>query len=383
MKKAEDRLRALVEAGMALVSELDLDALLQRIADLARQVVDARYAAVGVVGEAGELTRFIYSGIDQATADRIGELPIGRGVLGVLVTEAKPLRLQEISDHPASYGFPPEHPPMHSFLGVPIIVRGRVFGRLYLTEKRDAREFSKDDERLALTLAAQAGIAIDNSRLLDEITSQQRDMAILEERERISKELHDGVIQSIYSVGLSLQGTLTMLERDPTSASERVDDVIKQLDELVRDVRGYIFELRPKIVEEKGLRAAISELAEDLQVNTLAHVTLDLHPDACDSLTDDQETHLIQIVREILSNIARHAGAKWVHIRCARDDGDGDAGLRLDVLDDGRPFEPNSVTPGHGLGNMAARAADLGGKLEMAPRSPKGMRHSLFIPGGE
>ena len=130
------RVMSLVEAGMALASELDLDGLLQRIADISREVIGARYGAVGVLGDHGELARFVYSGIDKELADTIGDLPVGRGVLGALIEEGTPLRLQEISDHPRSYGFPANHPPMHSFLGVPIVVRDHIFGRLYLTEKQ-------------------------------------------------------------------------------------------------------------------------------------------------------------------------------------------------------------------------------------------------------
>src|SRR5688500_15139685 len=163
------RLSALVDAGLALAADLDLDSLLQRIADQSREVVGARYGAVGVIGDDGRLVRFVYSGIGEETASRIGDLPDGRGVLGALIEENRPLRLHEISDHPRSYGFPPNHPPMHTFLGVPIVVRGHVFGRLYLTEKADQAEFTKDDERLALTFAAQAGVAIENARLYDEV----------------------------------------------------------------------------------------------------------------------------------------------------------------------------------------------------------------------
>src|SRR5687767_2756332 len=142
---AHRRTAGLVEAGLALASELDLDALLQRIADLAREVVGARYAAVGVVGDDGLLLRFVYSGIDRETADAIGDLPHGRGLLGVLIEGGRPMRMREISQHSDSYGFPPNHPEMHTFLGVPIVVRDRIYGRLYLTEKQGGAEFSKDD----------------------------------------------------------------------------------------------------------------------------------------------------------------------------------------------------------------------------------------------
>jgi len=366
---------ALVETGMILASELDLDTLLQRIADVARDVVRARYAAVGVLGDQGELVRFVYSGIDQATADRIGPLPEGRGVLGALIEEGRPLRLKEISDHPRSYGFPPHHPAMQTFLGVPIVVRGRIFGRLYLTEKLDEEEFTKDDERIALTLASQAGVAVENARLLDEVRHRGEELAILEERERISKELHDGVIQTIYSVGLSLQGSMSLLERDPETARTRIDSAIAELDNVVRDVRSYIFALQPKAVEERGLPAAIAELARDLEVNTLATVVVDLDEEACSSFTESQKIDVIQIVREILSNIARHARAMEVEIRCSSTDD----GVVLAIEDDGSRFDPTTARRGHGLTNMETRAKRLGGRIEIVPRSPRGMRHAVHI----
>jgi hemoglobin len=147
--RAERQLAALVEAGMSLSSELDVEALLQRIADLSREVIGASYGAVGVLDESGELKRFVYSGIDEETVRKIGDLPRGKGLLGTVVREGRPLRVPEISEHPSSYGFPPNHPPMHTFLGVPVLARGRVFGNLYLTEKRDGKPFTEQDAELA------------------------------------------------------------------------------------------------------------------------------------------------------------------------------------------------------------------------------------------
>lgn len=547
---AQRQLGALVEAGMVLASELDLESLLQRIADLSRDVVGAAYGAVGVVGEEGELIRFVYSGIDKQTADRIGHLPTGRGVLGALLEQDRPLRLHEISDHSRSYGFPQHHPPMHTFLGVPIVVRRRVFGRLYLTEKHGGSDFTKDDERIAMTLASQAGVAIENARLYDEIRSSSeelrhrvlelssmervgdllisgstiddllhsavieavhltgatrgvlfllqeqtdemvvresagtgeiatigtrlaagtskahgvlvrqagevvgdlgadpevdqdarrslrdpksgafvplivrgkgigtlavydppkertfssddltilqilanqaaialendrltealRDMAVLEERERIAKELHDGVIQSIYSVGLALQGSVALLRKDPDSANARIDQAIAELDNVVRDVRNYIFELRPRMLEEHGIGVAIAELVRELEVNTLAHITLRLEEDATATLGGSEQMHVVQIVREILSNIARHARASEVELLCRLEDGH----VELHVSHDGTGFDPDSVERGHGLRNMEERARLLGGTLEIVRRKDGGMRHLLRVPSG-
>lgn len=368
---------ALVEAGLALASELDLDALLQRIADLARDVVGARYAAVGVIGEDSLLLRFVYSGIDQETADQIGDLPQGRGLLGVLVEGGRPLRMKEISDHSESYGFPPNHPPMHSFLGVPIIVRDQTFGRLYVTDKRDAAGFSKDDERIAMTLAAQAGVAIHNANLLEEIKARGEELAVLEERDRISKELHDGVIQSIYSVGLSLQGAMSLVDRDAGATKKRMDDAISTLDNVVRDVRSYIFALQPKSVEEQGLKAAIEELVRDLEVNTLSETTVQLSDDALDALPESSKTDVIQIAREILSNIARHAQAREIWVGCMITGGNR---FVMTIEDDGVGFDSDSVERGHGLSNMEERARRIDGDLKISGREPTGTVHALTVP---
>lgn len=378
--QAQRQTAGLVEAGLALASELDLDALLQRIADLAREVVGARYGAVGVVGEDGLLLRFVYSGIDQKTADEIGDLPHGRGLLGVLLEGGRPMRMREISEHPDSYGFPLNHPPMHSFLGVPIIVRDRAFGRLYLTEKQDASEFTKDDERIAMTLAAQAGVAIQNASLIEEVKARGEELAVLEERDRISKELHDGVIQSIYSVGLSLQGAMAFVERDPDRTKARMDEAIGTLDNVVRDVRSYIFALQPKSVEERGLKKAIEELVKDLEVNALAESTLQLSDEALDMVPETSRGDFIQIAREILSNIARHAQASEVFVACAVREGHT---VVMTIEDDGIGFDPETVARGHGLNNIEERAHRIAGEIAISARRPKGTVHTLSLPGEE
>ncbi|MFN2609762.1 MAG: GAF domain-containing protein [Actinomycetota bacterium] len=370
------RLEALIEAGMALGSARDLEPLLQKTADLAREVIEAQYAAVGVLGENGELIKFVYSGFDEETVRRIGRLPEGKGVLGVIIDEGRPLRLPEVSGHPRSAGFPAQHPQMHSFLGVPISARGRIFGRLYLTNKKDAAEFSAEDEQIALTFAAQAGVAVENVFLLEEVRRKTEELAVLEERDRIAKELHDGVIQSIYSVGLSLQGSYGLLEQDAERAKVRIDEAIAELDNVIRDVRSYIFELQPRELKDKGLVEAITDLARHLEVNTLAHVEIDIDESAVTSIGSEVEAEMIQIVREILSNIAKHAAAAEVSIHGVH------SGNTLEVLidDDGVGFDPSVVTGGLGLKNIQARASGIGGQFRIIRRKPKGTRHELRIP---
>jgi signal transduction histidine kinase len=176
------RLRALVESGIALSSELSLDALLQRIVDSAAELTGARYSALGVIDQAGQsLERFLTTGVDEETRAAIGDLPRGRGILGVLIREAKSLRLHDIAADPRSVGFPRHHPPMKSFLGVPILLRGVAYGNLYLSEKEDGGDFTEEDEELTLLLAAQAAVAIENARLYESSTRWLRQLESLNE----------------------------------------------------------------------------------------------------------------------------------------------------------------------------------------------------------
>jgi len=174
MTAERDRRDALLEAGLALASELPLPIVLQRVIDLAARVTDARYGALGVIGAGGELVEFVTTGISAKQRRDIGALPIGRGVLGLLIQEPRPVRIRNIADHPRSVGFPPNHPPMHSFLGAPVQAMGRAFGNIYLAEKRSAREFSVEDEHSLVVLATQAGVAVANAKLYDEMRTRER-----------------------------------------------------------------------------------------------------------------------------------------------------------------------------------------------------------------
>jgi GAF domain-containing protein len=174
----EDRFQRLLAVGNALVSELDLETVLRSVVEAVRDLADAEYAALGVLDPEGtELERFIYLGIDDETRRVIGPLPRGRGVLGELIRRPEPLRVSDVEEHPHAYGFPPGHPPMHSFLGVPILIRGEVYGNLYMTEKRGGGEFDEADEQAAMTLAAWAGIAIENARLYTSLREREDEAA--------------------------------------------------------------------------------------------------------------------------------------------------------------------------------------------------------------
>jgi signal transduction histidine kinase len=182
VEESEHRLRALLDAGIAVTSELSLDAVLQRLVETAAELTGARYAALGVIDRAGKgLERFIVTGIDAETQAAIGDLPRGRGILGVLIRDAKPLRLEDLSSHPSSVGFPSHHPPMKTFLGVPILLRGVAYGNLYLTEKADGAEFTEEDEELTMLLAGQAAVAVENARLYEAATRWSKQLESLNE----------------------------------------------------------------------------------------------------------------------------------------------------------------------------------------------------------
>src|SRR5437868_5731614 len=178
----ESRLRALFEAGVAVTSELSLDAVLQRLVEVAAQLTGARYAALGVIDETGsQLERFLTHGIDAETHAAIGALPHGRGILGALIHDAKPLRLHNLSEDPRSVGFPPAHPPMQTFLGVPILLRGVAYGNLYLAEKALGEDVTEEDQELVTLLASQAAVAVENARLYEASTRWSRQLQSLNE----------------------------------------------------------------------------------------------------------------------------------------------------------------------------------------------------------
>src|SRR6059036_2731626 len=181
VSEPQDRKDVLLEVGLTLASELSLPIVLQRIVDLAAQVTDARYGALGVLGAEGDLEEFITTGVSARQRKAIGPLPRGRGVLGLLIHEPRPVRINNIADHPQSVGFPANHPPMRSFLGAPVQAMGRVFGNIYLAEKRSADEFSQEDEDALVVLATQAGVAIANASLYEEVRSRERWLNALRE----------------------------------------------------------------------------------------------------------------------------------------------------------------------------------------------------------
>ena len=346
-------LRQLLDAVLTIGSDLDLETVLRRIVESAVGLVDARYGALGVLDETGALlSQFLTVGLDDQTYRAIGNLPEGHGILGLLILDPRPIRLPDLHEHPDSYGFPPNHPPMKSFLGVPVRVRDQVFGNLYLTDKTTAEVFTDVDEELVVALAAAAGVAIENARL----HALVREMALVEDRERIARDLHDTVIQRLFATGLRLQGAARLSQRP--EVAERINEAVDDLDLTVRHIRTAIFGLEAsRRASSGGLRQRVLSLASE-SAGPLGFEPRVLFEGAVDALPDEIATELLAALLEALTNVARHAGARRVDVEVTAD---GEVLLR--VADDGRGLPDEPGTAGRGLGNMEARASRLGGGM--------------------
>jgi len=537
VSRPQDRKDVLLEAGLTLASELSLPIVLQRIVDLAAQVTDARYGALGVIGDGGDLVEFITTGLSARQRRAIGPLPHGRGILGLLIHQPAPIRITTIAEHPKSVGFPANHPPMRSFLGAPVKAMGRVFGNIYLTDKRTAASFSKEDEESVVILATQAGVAIANATLYEEtrlrerwldalreitdemlagsdaeslaagIAERARELAgadaasiltessvpgqlvvaaavgaqaaqvrgqsvpaarsisgdvmksgvtlvtddasshrdayqpiirlgrvgpaifvplraprgatgtlmianstggrrfdpqtvrlvetfadqasvameyaraqadvrrvgLMDERERIAKELHDGVIQSLFAVGMGLQST-ALMTGSPEQAA-RIEGAVGELDKVIRDLRNYIFGLRPGILADRQLDQALRSLGEEVQARSGFNIAVEIDRDLAATLSG-QSHEIVQLTREALSNVVRHANAKNSAVRLVQK---GSSAL-LSIEDDGSGFDAKHDSHGSGLRNMRERAASLGGKLRITTKRGRGTSLRITFP---
>jgi len=369
-------LEALVEATRAIAEVLDLEPVLQLIVDRVRVLVGADYAALGIVNAAGGIERFITSGIDPDLRRTIGEPPQGRGLIGLIIREGRSYRVTRIADHPDAYGFPPHHPPMTSFLGVPVTVHGRAVGNLYLTDKRGAAEFTDSDRLLVEMFALRAGIAIDNARLHEQV---QR-LAVVEERERIARDLHDGIIQAIYGVALSLEEVPFLVASAPDEAGIRVDRAIDSLNLTIREIRNFILGLRSELLHGADVVAGLATLADEFAASGASDVELDIavDPEAASGLPVGHRVQLLQMAREALSNAVRHARAGTITLGLHSVEGS----LELTVEDDGVGFDAGSARPSSHLGltNLRERAAAIGGELTIDTAPGRGTRLRIRIP---
>jgi signal transduction histidine kinase len=548
-QQLEERLVALHRASLELVKDISLDTLLERIATEALEQVNARYAALGVTGADGKLKSFIHVGMKPEQVHRIGHPPVGRGLIGAAMHAEEPIRVAEISEHPDSAGFPPHHPRMHSFLGVPIRTGDRRLGQIYLTDKIDAPEFTADDEGIIEMLAAYAAVAIENANLyeqlrerdraltrrnddlallnqtagvltslleledvlnkalasvlgylkmeageiflLDEdgrnlrlvihrgeaaeafwmrshfkmgeglvgLAAQQnqpmisndvskdsrfmreavvqagfrsliclplassgkvvgvltassrkvspvderdlqllvavcgwaglaienarlhqnaRRLAVLEERDRIGMDLHDGIIQSIYGVGLALEHARLLIDDDPAKARPKIEAAIRDLNRTIGDIRTYILDLHPRQLENENLMTGLKRLLAEYRANTLGGGTLNGKPEDVADLPKEQALVLFHICQEALANAAKHAKTKKVDVSVWVTD----SRVMLEVRDEGQGFDVRkmSMTLGHGLANMHTRARQANGDVEITSVPGQGTTVLAWLP---
>ena len=551
-EQLEERLAALHQASLELVQDISLESLLERIAAIARRQAGARYAAVGVLDEQGGLEKFITLGMTPGEIALMEHPPVGLGLIGALMHSQDPIRLARISDDPRSVGFPQHHPPMESFLGVPIRLGERQLGQIYLTEKIDAPEFTLADQLVIETLASYAAVAIANARMLAQLTERdriltqrnqnlgllntlasalataedidqvmdqaltqvmdylaldvgeiflreaeskvlrlglhrgeacgqlfnkerfsfneglvgrvartgqlavvslpgsdgselnpcvaespiqqvacfpltgrrgvlgvltiaacrpqpldelqmqflsaicswvgteienvrlnldQRRLAVLEERERIGMDLHDGVIQSIYAVGLTLEHARLLLSEDTNQSRQRIEQAITDLNSTIRDIRAYILDLRPRHLHDESLMQGIERLVHEFRANTFVEVNLKGPQDGLENLATPQAIALFHICQEALANIAKHAHAKHVDVTVWTTP----QRVLLEVSDDGGGFdiEKTRLTLGHGLANMLTRARNAGGDVELSSEPGEGTSILAWLPYDE
>jgi signal transduction histidine kinase len=372
-----DRDRRLIEAGMVLASERSVEAVLLRIVELAVELTDARYGALGVLTPDGAaIEEFITVGITPEQREALGDPPTGHGLLGALIRDARPLRIPDIAADPRSVGFPPNHPPMKSLLGAPVTGRGRVFGNIYLTDKRGADAFDDEDQRVLVVLATQAAVAVENARLYDESERRGRELQrlqVLGERERIGKELHDGVIQSLFALGMNLQAMATASD-DPDIAF-RLETAVEDVDHAIRDLRNYIFGLRPGILADRQLDQAIKEMATEFGSRSGVVTVVEIDAEAA-SMLSSRAGDIVQLVREALSNVGRHGAATTCRVSLAR----GQAGFVLEIDDDGLGFDVELTTWGMGLQNLRERVGSLGGTFDVQSTPGQGTTVRATFP---
>lgn len=530
-----DRVYALLEAVVAVGSEIELAAVLRRIVETAAGLVDARYGALGVIGETGTMAEFIPVGLEEAEIAKIDHWPEGRGLLGELIAHPGPLRLADIAAHPGSSGFPDGHPPMRSFLGVPVRIRDEVYGNLYLTEKRGGGQFDEEDEAAVVALAAAAGVAIKNARLYEEAQRSQQwlrasaevtrrllsgpdpdevldlvtqhvlemsgaDLAVLalpdsdqgalvirhaaglnaararglslpaeslsaevmttgepvtvadfsqdgrvtpaarermslgpavilplggsgsvrgvltvgrhpgampltpaaaemagsfaaqaaivlaladarrgteqltllQDRERIARDLHDLVIQRLYATGMSLQGVVPLIERP--EVTDRVSRAVDAMDETIREIRSAIFALQvPRYAARADPRERVLDVLREMTELLGFAPALSLVGDLGDQVPEEAAEQLLVALREALSNAARHAGASQVEVTVA-----AGPNLVLVVRDNGTGM--GGTTRRSGLANLAERAVRLGGSLSVGPAGEAGTELRWQVP---
>jgi signal transduction histidine kinase len=375
LRRQNEELLALHKAGLAVAAELSLDAVLKTVVDQARNLAGARYGAVSVIDREGRIHQFVTSGVTPEQRAAIGPPPVGHGVLGVVLHEGEHLRLGDVTQHPRSQGFPPNHPVMHALLAVPIQCRSPFFGNLYLSEKESGELFTEHDEETLERFAVQAGIAIDNAHL----HTQASDLAVAQERLRIAHEMHDGLAQVLGYVNTKVQAADAYLKRGRSEeASGQLRELAASAREAYTDVREGIVGLRTLPDANQGVAEALRNYLDQWKARTGISTELLVEGDV--RVRPAAELQLVRIVQEALTNVRKHAKASRASVSLVRN------GNRIiaTVTDDGAGFDPSAKTRGEfprfGLSTMRERAESVGGIVTVESTSGSGTVVRLELP---
>jgi signal transduction histidine kinase len=366
-------LEALSEALLSVTAERSVESILQKLVHAARELAGARYAALGVPDGEGGFAQFITSGMSEKLIAAMGPLPRTHGLLGLMLEAEDPYRTHDIHTHPRFQGWwPRAHPDMRSFLGVPIVGRSGVIAAFYLTEKEGRPEFEDADEKLIVMLAAHAAITIENARLYE----RSRELSIVEERNRLARELHDSVSQKLFGLVLSAESAGTLVEGDPAEARAELERLRALAQEAQDELRSLVFELRPPALESEGLAQALRKHVDVLR--RVYRREIDLELSGTPRRAPDLEREVFRIAQEALQNALRHADAQQLRLRLAASDGR----LELTVTDDGVGFDPTAPAVRSrrlGLTSMEERAQALGGTLTIESTPGRGTTVRLEV----
>jgi signal transduction histidine kinase len=375
--KVEVHARGMIEqlsaAVLAVTRHLSVQEVLQTIVASARSLVDCEYAALGVPDDAGAFAEFVVDGVSDEQRAAIGPLPRQHGLLAVMLHEAKPQRLDDVRRDPRFGWWPAAHPVLKDFLGVPVVDGDEILGAIYLANSRAGR-FTEDDERLVGVLAAHAAIALTNAQLYE----RSRELAMLTERHRIARELHDAVAQTLFSLRLTADAAAALVHRDPGRAAAELHEVTALAAQATTDLRHVVAELRPPDLAEQGLvetlRGRIA-LLDRVQTATVSFTT-----QGVPRLSARVEETVLRVAEEALHNALRHARAHRVDVTLTTDD---DA-VMLEIADDGMGLATADASEGGvshlGLASMRDRARSVGGQLQVAEATTGGTLIRLVVP---
>ncbi len=367
--------RVMNEAVLAISGELSVESVLQRMVDASRDVARARYAALGTPDGEGGFARFLVSGLTDEERDAIGRLPRTHGLLGAMLDEGRPLRLPDIRHDPRFRWWPSAHPIMTSFLGVPIVHRGEAIGAFYLTDRIGQPEFDDADQCMVEMLAAHAAVALERARLQE----RSRELTVMEERNRLARELHDSVTQTLFSAVYTAEAAATLADRDPVAAAAQIRRLKSLSQDAVREMRDLVFELRPADLEADGLVPTLRKHADVLQ--RVYGVPIDVTTDGLAELQPAAERAVFRVAQEALTNSLRHSSARSISVTLRAMQG----GAVLEVRDDGVGFDPaaRDVRSRHlGLTSMEERASSVCGSLRIDASPGSGTVVRLEVPAG-